>query len=170
MPNQIVYRLYEEEGVERMSTAKRLKDESLLQVYPKLKRFASLDDWRAAYPQCTILNEKIHEKVAPIAVRPTISPVIRTRRNNDLMEFFEPDYLQMVQHVKIEASPEPIVHITMPDGTEWKVQPSLDFIRAPIVWKNGERYGQKYEGESYSPALTAVRWWMMLAFLDADKE
>jgi hypothetical protein len=163
----MTYRLYKAGKEERFATAKTLHNGTLFQVYPSKKQFDTLEEWRANWPQC----EEIRESKRMVTPRPKKPSYEMRRRNYEIMEFFEPEYLEMVKNLKVEAraqADEPVVHITEKNGTEWKISRSLDFLKAPSIWKNGERYGESLEEENYSPALTAVRWWMMLAFLSPD--
>jgi hypothetical protein len=172
MSNLIVYRLYKEGVEERLVTAKRLKDDSIYQLYPKRRYFDTLEEWRAAWPECNEVRETKFEQKEVTDVKPKISCVEQSRRNREIMEFFEPDYLEMVQHIKVEAraqTKEPVVFITEKNGTEWEVLRTMDFMRAPLLWKNREEFGKEYASE-YSPALTAVRWWMMIAFTTSSED
>ena len=153
-----IYRLFQAE--KRLATAKTLQDGTLFQVYPRKKYYETLEQWRAEWSQCDILQEDTR-KVTP---RPKKPSRLLLGRNLQLMEFFEPEYMEMIRHLKIEATPEPTVHIEMPDGTTWEVTRPLDFMKAPHVWKNGVRFGEGFENKSYSPALTTAKWWLMLAF------
>ncbi len=159
------YRLHKaEQG--RVATATTLRNGKILQVYPVKKSFDNVGEWRAEWPQCDVLKEESRL----VRKQPKNSPVSVRRRNKEVMEFFEPEYQELFQKLEVVAFPrrsthgEPYVHFDTHDGAKWSVFRSLNFLEAPKVWKNGERYCNSFDEANYSPALTAVRWWMMLAF------
>ncbi len=160
------YRLYETDSNERKSTAVKCKDETILQVYPTKLRYETLEEWRAAWPLCQRMEEEKRETHPT----PKKQSSAVCRRNKEVMEFFESEYQEFFTNLEIKSFPrrrpnsEPYVHIDTHDGAKWSIYRSLNFIDPPIVWKNGERMGSEYEEKSYSPALTAVKWWLMLAF------
>ncbi len=158
------YRLFEAASNERKATAVRCKDGSILQVYPTKQAFKTLEEWRAAWPLCERMEEDKRETRSSDK-KP--SPSVR-RRNQELMEFFETEYIQLYRKLQIVAVPKPWVHIDTRDGNEWAIHRSLNFLEAPEVYKNGERFGVKYEKESYSPALTTLKWWLMLSFIEPE--
>jgi hypothetical protein len=158
------YRLFETSSEERNATAVKCKDDTILQVYPTKERYETLEEWRAAWPLCERMEEDKHEthpreKKSPVAIR---------RRNQELMEFFEPEHFPLFKKLQIVAAPKPWVHIDTRDGNEWAIHRSLNFLEAPEVYKNGERVGVEFEKESYSPALTTAKWWLMLAFVEPE--
>lgn len=148
----------------RLATAKTLNNGKLFQVYPVKKQYDTLEQWRAEWPQCNLLQENTR-KVTP---RPKISSRLLIWRNQQLMEFFDPEYLTFMTNLKIYPTPEPTVHIVMADGTNWEVTRSLDCMKAPHIWKNGVRFGETFEKNSYSPALSSAKWWLMLAFTTSE--
>jgi hypothetical protein len=161
------YRLYEADKNERKSTAVKCKDETILQVYPTKHTYDTLEEWRGAWPMCPRMEEETHETIP----RDKKASSAVCRRNKEVMEFFEADYQELFTNLEIKSFPrrtpngEPYVHIDTHDGAKWSIYRSLNFIEPPIVWKNGVRLGSEYEEKSYSPALTAVRWWLMLRFI-----
>jgi hypothetical protein len=159
--------LYETDNDERKTTAVKCKDNKILQVYPTKQVYETLEEWRAAWPLCTRMEEEKRETHS----RNKKPSVALHRRNQEVMEFFEPEYQELFTNLEIKSFPrrkpsgEPYVHLDTHDGAKWSIYRSLNFIEPPIVWKNGERLGIEYEEKSYSPALTTVRWWLMLAFI-----
>jgi hypothetical protein len=158
------YRLFEVGSDERKVTAVKCKDNTILQVYPTKQTYETLEEWRTAWPLCARMEEEKRE-THPKDKKPP--PAIR-RRNQELMEFFEDEYYKFYKKLQIVAAPKPWVHIDTRDGNEWAIHRSLNFLEAPEIYKNGERIGQEYEKESYSPALTTVKWWLMLAFVEPE--
>lgn len=94
--------------------------------------------------------------------------MLRGRFEREMMEFFEPDFVALVQDVSLQAPPEPKIVLHTKDGVEWEIERSLDFLKPPSVKKNGVPFGTNYADQSYSPAFTSTRWWMMLAFVQPD--
>jgi hypothetical protein len=143
----------------RLATARLLSDGSVFQVYPTKQTFPSQTDWQAQWPSDT----RLEAKAPPTSRRSARPPPGVSRRNFEIMEFFDPSYTNTIGDLIVKRTPDPVVCITMPDGTLWEIKRSLDFMKAPILLKNGEDVGAQFEHE-FSPALTSVRWWMMIAF------
>ena len=148
----------------RLATARLMSDGSLLQVYPIQKRYDTQDKWQAQWPQEAWVERT--ESAPPKPKEP--SRALRGRFEREMMEFFEPDFVALVQDVSLKAPPEPKIVLHAKDGVEWEIERSLDFLKPPTLKKNGIPFGSHYAAQSYSPALTSCRWWMMLAFVQPD--
>ncbi len=155
-------------GGQRISTAASLKDGTMLQVFPPELRskFASEEEWRAAWPQA----DHFERSTSASSSKPKkYSRFMTLRRDNELMEFFHDDYTSMFQSLTIvrnEKGRPMILAVLADDGSIWTVYRSenpLNAFNPPRITKNGKEI-TKYNHQ-YSPALTAVRWFMMLAFV-----
>ena len=158
-------RAYKGDG--RISTAAILKDGEILQVFPPEKRakFASEEEWRAAWPEA----DRFEQKAAPPSKPKKYSRSMTLRRDNELMEFFHEDYSSLFQSLTIvrnEKGRPMIVAVLAEDGSTWTVYRSENPFKPPHITKDGKEIPEY--NEQFSPALTAVRWLMMLAFVKPD--
>ena len=81
------------------------------------------------------------------------------RRDYEFGEFLHADYAWFIKTV--ERTDAETIEVTLQDGRKAVVKRSLNWLAAPIVWLNGQRI-VGYDAE-FRPALTSVRWLMMLA-------
>lgn len=162
-----MYRLFETESGERKATARSCKDGTIFQVYPVKQTFESIDEWRAAWPDLPILKE---QEIKSSAKRDPFNGY-RLQRDVDLMQFFRPEnkeFFTEVYIVKDAERGEPVLSLRLHDGSHWMIYRPLDFLKAPAVVKNGEPFGKTYELQSYSPALSTFKWFLMLAFVTPE--
>lgn len=145
----------------RVATAVRLQNGSLYQVYPCKETYETIEEWGKKYPDAKRLEEM---KPAPPKPKKPITAV--RRRDKELMEFADPDYAWMFTSLRLELLPSPKIYATLVDGSEWTLERDLDFIKnPPMVTKNGVPMPKDLE---WSPALTSIRWLMMLAFSEIE--
>ncbi len=152
-------------GDERISTAVILKDGEILQVFPPERRskFASEEEWRAAWPDA----DRFEHKAAPPPKPKKYSRSMTLRRDNELMEFFHDDYSSLFQSLTIvrnEKGRPMISAVLAKDGSSWTVYRSENPFKPPRIMKDGKEIPEY--NKQFSPALTAVRWLMMLAFVE----
>lgn len=156
-------------GEERISTAAILKDGTMLQVFPPAQRltFGTEEEWQKAWPQA----DRFERASAP-PPKPKKSRFLTLRRDNELMEFFHEDYSPLFQSLTIvrnEKGRPMILAVLAEDGSTWTVYRSEDPCEAfkpPRITKDGKEITEY--NHQFSPALTAVRWFMMLAFVKPD--
>ena len=95
-----------------------------------------------------------HEPAAPRPYRKS-----EERRDYEFGEFLHADYAWFIKTV--ERTDAETIEVALQDGRKAVVKRSLNWLAAPTVWLNGQRI-VGYDAE-FSPALTSVRWLMMLA-------
>lgn len=84
------------------------------------------------------------------------------RREAEFAEFIGADYTWLVASVsRVNAS---TLSVELKSGKQAIVTRSLDFFNAPRIIIDGNNAYAVYDNE-YSPALTSIRWLMMLLFV-----
>lgn len=155
-------------GENRIATAVELKSGKILQVYPRKPflgnnpEFDTLAEWMAMVPGADNFISNKRE------IKPKKKSSTEKRQEKEMKEFFEADYAWMFKAIKTEAidGKPTIVATVHNDGDvfeQWTIFRSTNFFEPPVVTREGKRV-TKFDG-SYSPALTSIRWLMML--LDA---
>ena len=147
------------QGPERISTAVLLKDNSVLQVYPSRVTYASMSAWRAAWPQATDFKDD----APPVGAKPKKMGPSEKRREYEFAEFLHTDYRWLIDSVK--RVDDETLELVLNDTSKCIVKRSLDFLTPPQIWRNDVKYTHY---DSYSPAVTAVRWLMMLLFVTPE--
>jgi hypothetical protein len=146
----------------RLATGIRLRNGSLYQVYPSKETYESVQEWGAKYPSAVRLEEM---KQPPPKPKKLSNALVR-RRDRELMEFADPDYAWMFTSLRIELLPRPKIYATLLDDSQWTLERDLEFLKhPPSVTKNGVPVGEDLD---WYPALTSIRWLMMLAFSEVD--
>ena len=151
-------------GAERLATAAVLKDTTLLQVFPSKISFASEEEWRTAWAQADRFDTT-NRSAAPKKMT-----ALSRYREKRLIEFFREEYEDMFQSLTLVRTEDgPLLSAVLAhDQSLWTVSHSGEFWKPPRITKNGELI-QQYDSQ-YSPALTSVRWLMMLAFVKPDSK
>jgi hypothetical protein len=84
------------------------------------------------------------------------------RREAEFAEFISADYTWLIASVsRVDDS---TLSVELKSGRKATVKRSLDFLNAPRIIIDGDRSSAVYDND-YSPALTSVRWLMMLLFV-----
>ena len=142
----------------RISTAVITKNAQFLQVFPEKKYFGGKEDWLSAYPRDIVLKET--PKVVSITVKkPNKTKTDRLKR--EMTEFIDRDFLSLVSRVTFVS--HDTVKITTKDNDKFQIHRSLDFFKAPTIYKNGGCI--EICNDQYSPALTSSKWFLMVAFV-----
>lgn len=152
-------------GETRLATAVELKSGKILQVYPrkpslgKSQEFGSLEEWKAAIPEADnfILTQ--------CEIKPKKKSSTKKRQEKEIAEFFHADYAWMFNDIKSEdikgkQTIVATVHKEQGIFEKWTVYRSINFFEPPVVTRDGKRVTQF--DTCYSPALTSIRWLMML--------
>ncbi len=150
---------------ERISTAVLLKDSSVLQVYPSKTTYESMDAWRAAWPQATeFKGEAPAVASADATEKPKKMSTAEKRREYEFAEFLQTDYKWLI--TSVTRVDEETLELTLNDTSKCIVKRPLNFCEPPQISRNDVKYLNNY---SYSPAITAVRWLMMLMFVKPEE-
>jgi hypothetical protein len=173
--SKTTYRAFQ--GLLRMSTAVSLKDDTVLQVYPSKHEYSTLDAWKSAWPDCEYtVNQRttttdVDAEHAAAEAAPAPGPAAKKlrgsagRREYEFAEFLHNDYKWLIRSVT--RTDEETLDLVLNDGSACRVKRTLDFVRPPEITRNEMKYIQSY---NYSPAITAVRWLMMLMFVTPDED
>ena len=81
------------------------------------------------------------------------------RRDYEFGEFLHADYTWFIKTV--ERTDADTIEVALQDGRTAAVKRSLDWLKPPSIWLNGQRIAG-YDAE-FAPSLTSIRWLMMLA-------
>lgn len=151
----------------RKATAIVLPDKRILQVFPKKKMFDSESDWVKSYSD--LEDTKIETKVSIPRLKAKGLSTAEKRRNNELMEFLDPSYNWMFKTLEIHGLPELKIKATLLDDSEWEIRRDLNFLASPPSLKKNGVEIVNYGDECWTPALTTIRWLMMVAFLEPEE-
>lgn len=146
-------------GENRLATAvHRPRHGNLLQVFPEKKEFASEAEWRKEYPTA----DRFETEEPKSKAKPKMSSLRRTRRDREIMEFFDPS-LTWLKNVIVEKDTdgEPLVRVTLSNNHVWTIKRCENYFVAPKVTKNGMPYNRF--DSCFSPALTSLKWFIMMS-------
>lgn len=152
----------------RIATAVLYKDR-ILQVYPSRTEFPDLPSWRTALPAGATYKIYRDGVVVPHAAAPVergSQPHAYERQQAELAEFFAPDPTLTPLFKRATRLTPAAVQIELADGSTWVIERDLNFFAPPKVTRNGQRF-PAYE---WSPALTAVKWLITLAYTEHPED
>lgn len=153
-------------GRERLATAVTLKAGGIYQVYPSKAEYASVDAWKAAWPTADRYYENgtrvDPDKAAWIAKLKKFPPLER-RREQEFAEFLDPDYSWLITCVR-RADAETL-ELKLNDGSTVTVKRCTDYLAKP---PRITREAENFIIHEYTPALTAVRYLMMVLFMKPE--
>ena len=170
----------------RIATAVHLKSGKVLQVYPRpnipyttLKDYAtalaaqdlahtfdSLEDWKMT------MKDVCEYKTTTRTPRPAMKPRTswaQKNRDAQIMEFFDKEYNWMFKSLEVKkVNDKPVIYATLCDNSSWTLYaPESLYYDPPRAFTQGREVTEF--NNQYSPALTMVKWLMMLAFVKPVK-
>lgn len=164
MSSRTTYRLYE--GDNRVSTAVTYKTK-ILQVYPKIQEFDTIEEWETTWTlssQLTLLRTESIQKSATQKQRSRglmAFPPLERRREQEFAEFLDPDYRWL--HNSVRRVNKESLEVTMNDKKIVRIERSTNYMIAPRIWIDSKEIIKC--SDQYSPALTPIRWLMMLLYV-----
>ncbi len=112
---------------------------------------------------CTVCP--LHPAAAPLVPAPLVAPLVPTRQQKlrierEMAEFDEySDYFHNIERIS-----DTTVRFTLAaDGSVWEITRDYNYLIPPRATKDGKL--QPNYGDDYSPAISAARWALMLAFV-----
>lgn len=88
----------------------------------------------------------------------------KKRLNYEFAEFSEPCYAWFVKEANRLA--DDTLQVTLQDGRTATIMRSMDYLKAPVVYIDGVQQVTEYD---FYPAVTSVRWLMMLLYITPEK-
>jgi hypothetical protein len=91
-----------------------------------------------------------------------VSKFALTRREAEFHQFIEADYMWLVDYVsRIDVE---TLSVKLKSGQNINVKRSINFLEAPSISIDGDNSSSKYT-DQFSPALTCIKWLMMILYV-----
>jgi hypothetical protein len=82
----------------------------------------------------------------------------------EFAEFSDPCYAWFIKEVNRLA--DDTLQVTLQDGRISTIRRSMDYLKAPVVYIDGVQQVTEYD---FYPAVTSVRWLMMLLYITPER-